>query len=132
MEKAIFHTSLGWVGVAVSEQGILRVVLPKKTKGAVVRELHGEATRSADVSPVLDTAVNLLGRYFAGEPVLFDLPLDLRYYTPFQRAVWRAAAEIPCGETRSYSWVAMRIKNPRAARAVGGALGANPVPVLIP
>lgn len=132
MGKAIFHTSLGWVGVAVSEEGILRVVLPKKTKGAVMRELQGEVRRSAAASPVLNKAENLLGRYLAGESVLFDLPLDLRYYTPFQRAVWRAAAEIPCGETRPYAWVAMRIKNPRAARAVGGALGANPVPVLIP
>lgn len=132
MGKAVFHTSLGWVGVEVSERGILRVVLPKKTKGDVVREMHGGARRSAAVSPALRKAVSLLGRYFAGERVLFDLPLDLRYYTPFQRAVWRAAAEIPCGETRSYAWVAERIKNPRAARAVGGALGVNPVPVLVP
>jgi methylated-DNA-[protein]-cysteine S-methyltransferase len=132
MGKAIFRTPLGWVGVAVSEQGVTRIVLPKKAKRAVERELHGEERSYAAVSPVLNKAVNLLGRYFAGEHVLFDLPLDLRYYTPFQRAVWRATAEIPSGETRSYAWVAERIKNRRAARAVGGALGANPVPVLVP
>jgi methylated-DNA-[protein]-cysteine S-methyltransferase len=64
--------------------------------------------------------------------VSFDLPLDLRYYTPFQRAVWRAAATIPYGETRSYAWIAKKIGKPKAARAVGQALGANPVPILIP
>jgi methylated-DNA-[protein]-cysteine S-methyltransferase len=132
MRKAIFHTPLGWVGVAVSERGVTRIVLPKREKRSVERELHGEASHYAAPSPVLNKAVNLLGRYFGGERVSFDLPLDLRYYTPFQRAVWRTTAEIPCGETRSYSWIAKRIKNPRAARAVGQALGANPVPVLVP
>ncbi len=56
----------------------------------------------------------------------------MRYYTQFQKAVWRATAGIPYGETRSYAWVAKRIGNPRAVRAVGQALGANPVPIIIP
>ncbi len=56
----------------------------------------------------------------------------MRYHTAFKQAVWKATADIPLGETRSYAWVAKRIKNPRAARAVGQALGANPVPILIP
>jgi methylated-DNA-[protein]-cysteine S-methyltransferase len=81
---------------------------------------------------MLAKTTELLRRYFSGESVSFDLPLDLRYYTPFQQAVWRATVEIPRGETRSYAWIAKRIKNPRAARAVGRALGANPVPVLVP
>jgi O-6-methylguanine DNA methyltransferase len=56
----------------------------------------------------------------------------MRYYTAFQQAVWKAASGIPYGETRSYAWVAKRIRKPRAARAVGQALGANPVPIIIP
>jgi O-6-methylguanine DNA methyltransferase len=81
---------------------------------------------------MLKKAVKLLQDYFSGGRVAFDLPLDLRYYTPFQQAVWRAAAEIPYGETRSYAWIAKRIRNPRAVRAVGQALGANPIPIIIP
>ena len=81
---------------------------------------------------MLEKAAKLLGAYFSGKSVSFDLPLDLRYYTRFQQAVWKAAAEIPYGETRSYAWIARRIKNPRASRAVGQALGANPVPIIIP
>jgi O-6-methylguanine DNA methyltransferase len=81
---------------------------------------------------VLGKAVKLLRKYFSGERVSFDLALDLRYYTAFQQAVWKASAEIPRGETRSYAWIAKKIKKPRAVRAVGQALGANPVPVIIP
>jgi len=136
----VFKTSFGWVGVAATEQGIYRIILPKEDKKAVEQELINPGCTGvrktvesrSDVSHNLEKAVKLLRRYFEGERVSFDLPLDLRYYTPFQLAVWRATAEIPRGETRSYGWIAKRIKNPLAARAVGRALGANPVPVLVP
>jgi O6-methylguanine-DNA--protein-cysteine methyltransferase len=81
---------------------------------------------------VLKKAVTLLQKFFSGERVSIDLSLDLSYYTGFQRAVWKAAREIPYGEMRSYAWIAARIGKPKAARAVGNALGANPVPVIIP
>jgi methylated-DNA-[protein]-cysteine S-methyltransferase len=139
MEKTVFHTPLGWVGVSLSEEGICRIVLPRTGKKPVERELNGEGPEvhgsqkvTQDKSRMLAKTAELLRRYFSGERVSFDLPLDLRYYTPFQQEVWRATAEIPYGETRSYGWIAKRIKNPRAARAVGRALGANPVPVLVP
>ncbi len=56
----------------------------------------------------------------------------MRYYTAFQQAVWKASAKIPYGETRSYAWVAKRVRNQKAARAVGKAMGANPIPIIIP
>jgi O-6-methylguanine DNA methyltransferase len=134
INNAVFRTSLGWVGVAATEQGISRIVLPKKDKAAVLRELGYEAVEveSGPAAPLLAKAVKLLKRYFSGESVSFDVPLDLRYYTPFQQAVWKAAAAIPSGKTQSYAWIAKRIRNPKAARAVGQALGANPVPIIIP
>ncbi len=74
----------------------------------------------------------LLHRYFQGETVAFDsLPLQLTG-TPFQQAVCKALADIPYGETRSYQWMAERVGRPRATRAVGGALGYNPLPVILP
>jgi methylated-DNA-[protein]-cysteine S-methyltransferase len=60
------------------------------------------------------------------------LKYDLRRLTDFERAVLRKALEIPKGEVRSYSWIAKEIGRPRAVRAVGNALGNNPVPILIP
>jgi O-6-methylguanine DNA methyltransferase len=59
-------------------------------------------------------------------------PLDLSSGTDFQQRVWRALRKIACGRTRSYGQVARAIGNPKAVRAVGGACGANPVPVLVP
>ena len=139
IKKVVFLTSLGWVGAIVSGRGIRRIALPKKNKKAAERELdnaecgatNADMTHAGD-STILKKAVKLLQQYFSGERVLFDLPLDLRYYTRFQQAVWKAVAEIPYGETRSYAWIAKRIRKPLAARAVGQAVGANPVPIIIP
>ncbi len=125
----IFKSKLGWAGVAVTERGISRVVLPKPSKKRAERALlRSEQTAATTLS---GKAVKLLQRYFSGERVTLDLPLDIRSYTTFQQAVWKAAAEIPYGETRSYAWIAKRIKRPLAARAVGQALGANPLPVIM-
>jgi O-6-methylguanine DNA methyltransferase len=59
-------------------------------------------------------------------------PLDWSGKTEFQKAVWRAMLKIPAGQTRSYGEVAAAIGKPKAVRAVGGACGANPIPVLVP
>jgi methylated-DNA-[protein]-cysteine S-methyltransferase len=147
----VFKTALGWAGVAVSDHGVCAIVLPKKEKKAVERELKsptstltpalspggrgkkGEgALSSRGIEKMLERAAKLLSQYFSGERVSFDLPVDMRYHTAFRQAVWKATAEIPRGETRSYAWVAKRIRKPGAARATGQALGANPVPIIIP
>lgn len=77
------------------------------------------------------TAKAQLTAYFAGELVDFDLPLVL-HGTPFQESVWRTLPSIPCGETRSYGWLARTIGRPTAFRAVGAANGDNPLPVILP
>ncbi len=134
----IVETVMGWLGLAVSEQGIRSIVLPKKDKKSVQRELESAecGVRISELPSGVNNTVRKAGanlrKYFSGDRVLFDLPLDMRYYTQFQKAVWRAAGGIPYGETRSYAWVAKKIGNPRAVRAVGQALGANPVPIIIP
>jgi O-6-methylguanine DNA methyltransferase len=61
-----------------------------------------------------------------------DLPFDLRHVSEFERAVLLKALEIPRGEVRPYHWIAREIGRPKAVRAVGTALGSNPIPVLIP
>lgn len=79
----------------------------------------------------IQSAASQLREYFAGTRTQFDIPLDPAG-TPFQRDVWKATVQIPFGQTRSYWWVAVRMGNPYATRAVGGALGANPIPIIIP
>ena len=73
-----------------------------------------------------------LQAYAAGKAIKFGCRLDLSAGTPFQQKVWRALQTIPRGETRSYAWVAKAIGKPKAARAVGAACGANPVPIIVP
>jgi methylated-DNA-[protein]-cysteine S-methyltransferase len=86
---------------------------------------------AAGSSPVLDQASRELDEYFAGDRTFFDVPLELEG-TSFQLAAWQALAEIPYGETRSYSAQAARIGRPAAVRAVGAANGRNPVSIVLP
>jgi len=139
ISRLVMHCDLGWIGVAATSGGALRIILPGKSKKTVNRNLQGtmcsvarsEKPKSSS-GEILQATKKSLTRYFSGKSVSFDVPLDLRYHTPFQQAVWRAAAEIPYGQTRPYAWIARTIKNPRAVRAVGQALGANPIPIIIP
>jgi len=78
-----------------------------------------------------ETVLAQLHEYLEGKRRTFDVPLDLRG-TPFQQAVWNQLLRIPYGETRSYSEVAASIGRPTALRAVGRAVGANPVSIVIP
>lgn len=82
--------------------------------------------------PILKQASQQLGDYFAGRRRHFDLPLDLNCGTVFQQSVWRALLEIPQGEVISYGEVSRRIGKPAAVRAVGGAVGRNPVSIVVP
>ncbi len=73
----------------------------------------------------------MLDSYFRGEPILLDYPLDISG-TDFQKRVWEIVKQIPYGQVRSYKWVASKIGNPKAARAVGTAISRNPVVLIIP
>lgn len=81
--------------------------------------------------PLLKEAAQQITDYFAGRRDRFELPLDL-HGSPFQRSVWQALCEIETGATSSYADVARRIGSPAAVRAVGAAVGRNPVSVIVP
>lgn len=81
--------------------------------------------------PVLKETARQLHDYFNGQLTKFTLPLDFQG-TEFQRHVWQALLEIPFGETRSYGQIAAAIGYPKAVRAVGGANGRNPLPIVAP
>ncbi len=81
--------------------------------------------------PILRKACEQLGEYFGGDRREFDLPLAPQG-TAFQQQVWRALADIPYGQTRSYAQLAQRLGRPTATRAVGAANGRNPLPIVLP
>ncbi|MCP2035782.1 methylated-DNA-[protein]-cysteine S-methyltransferase [Planomicrobium sp. HSC-17F08] len=95
--------------------------LKKRFPGAVLHE------NPDSLAPYLQE----LQGYFSGNRTLFSLPIDVKG-TPFQEEIWQALREIPYGQTVSYSDIAARIQRPAAVRAVGAAIGANPVMISVP
>ena len=85
----------------------------------------------ADDAPVLASARSQLAEYFGARRSGFDLPLAPRG-TPFQKAVWKALLAVPFGATSTYGAIAAAIRRPTAVRAVGAAIGANPIGIVIP
>ena len=81
--------------------------------------------------PMVELLARQLGDYLDGKRTTFDVPL-LAHGTKSQRAVWAELAKIPYGTTVTYGDLAAKVGRPRSARAVGGAVGANPIPILIP
>ncbi|HEY8496776.1 MAG TPA: methylated-DNA--[protein]-cysteine S-methyltransferase [Limnochordales bacterium] len=141
-------TPLGPLEIYGGPQGVRAIRFARSsTKGQEVRIAPGQAAdeskaipddghagsavpNDAFPAPVRQAAAQLK-EYFAGHRREFDFPLDLEG-TPFQLAVWRCLCSIPFGETRSYAWVARTIGRPTAFRAVGQAIGSNPIPIVVP
>ncbi len=126
-------TPIGEVWVAASDSGVCAVGLvrghPDKLLAWLSKHI-GPEHRYAE-NDLLIRAVAQLQEYFSGERQEFDIPLDRRG-TPFQQRVWDEVARVPYGTVVSYGEIAARIGRPLAARAVGGAMRANPIPIFIP
>jgi len=127
----IFNTPAGYSGILASARGLLRTTLPHPSDEEVHQLLGGinQARWSPDFFQDL---AERLRDYFAGNKVAFPDRLDLTGATAFQRKVWEITRLISYGESRSYKWLAEQIKKPGAWRAVGQALGSNPLPIIIP
>jgi len=82
-------------------------------------------------TPIFQATIRQLKEYFAGSRSVFDLDLEPEG-TEFQKKVWRALQKIPRGKLTSYGFVARRVGRPAGARAVGGAIGRNPIAIVIP
>ena len=120
------RTSVGPVVVAVQNGRPVRVYLGQAPVAQARKELGRVRRDDMDAARVLRMVHDAL----AGKPV--KDPLDHLDATAFERAVWRAACDIPRGKVMTYGTIARRIDRPRAARAVGNALHRNPLPLLVP
>ena len=105
--------------------------LTVETAGGAITALRFSGGVSDVPEPADREAARQLEAYFQGARQSFDLPVAPAG-TSFQRTVWAAMAQIPYGETVTYGELAARIGRPGAARAVGRACGANPIPVILP
>jgi O-6-methylguanine DNA methyltransferase len=127
-------TPIGQLWMACSERGICKVVFPDEGARATLDRwlaTHIAGSELTTTSALLEHTSAELGEYFAGIRHDFTLPLDLRG-SSFHQRVWLALTNIPYGHTVSYGDLARGLGAPKAARAVGAACGANPVPIIAP
>jgi len=150
-QSVTFNTAWGWMGMTASakgaQAGVSRIILPQASRRAVERELSRPLTRALaplngrtaagaaqhkHTARVLREARAHVVAFLEGKRRALDFPINLSGGSAFRRRVWRAIVPIPYGRVRSYKWVARRVGGTHYARAVGHALGANPVPIVIP
>jgi methylated-DNA-[protein]-cysteine S-methyltransferase len=131
----VFDTPLGRCGIAWRGERVLATSLPETDDGRVVAALR---RRSPALEPGVPpegiaAGIDAVRRLLGGVAVRIDfLDLDLDRVPAFDRRVYDVTLAIPAGETRTYGEVARAIGEPDAARAVGRALGANPIPIIVP
>jgi methylated-DNA-[protein]-cysteine S-methyltransferase len=126
---------VGELLLAASPRGLLRVAYLDAPGDAddVLAQLAARISPRILAAPArLDPARRALEEFFAGRRTAFDLPLDWRLTAGFRRRVLRATSRIPFGSVSSYRGVAAAAGSPRAFRAAGTALGANPLPIVVP
>ena len=124
-------TAEGEFTARYSVKGLAEIDWPKSVGRASSRAVKPRVV-PAQILRWHSTTTKALKAILAGRDAQGLPPLDWSGKTEFQKSVWREMLKIPIGKTKSYGEVAAAIKNPKAVRAVGGACGANPVPVLVP
>jgi methylated-DNA-[protein]-cysteine S-methyltransferase len=116
-------------GSQVSESDF---VTRQRERGLEPVRLERIENASPEVQAILRHAASELNEYFGGQRARFDVPLDWGSMAPFQRAVLEATVSVPFGHVETYAGIARKIGKPGATRAVGNALGRNPIPVIVP
>ena len=130
--QARADTALGPVRLAASPTGLCGIWFEGQ-RHEPSQQLYGStAWAEADGHPLLQAATGQLQQYLRGERDGFDLPLDLSGGTPFQQQVWQALRGIAPGATTSYGSLSAAIGKPAAVRALGAAVGRNPVSIVVP
>ncbi|OQR63299.1 cysteine methyltransferase [Streptomyces maremycinicus] len=135
---AVVDTDIGPLLLAATDEGLLNVVfhagdaIRDQALGRLAARLGREPVEAPGF-PLLAEAIRQVEAYFAGERRTFELPLDWSLIAGFNRQVLRELASgVPYGAVVGYGDLARRVGQPRAAQAVGVAMGANPLPVVVP
>jgi O-6-methylguanine DNA methyltransferase len=136
LRHTLLLTVVGPLLAAATEEGLLRLTFlheayEYRTRMRALARQLGDDTVLVENEPSFAPLIAQLGEYFCGRRRTFDLPLDLRG-SAFQLAVWRRLGHIPFGKLRSYQRIAKEIGRPQALRAVGQAVGKNPIAIVLP
>ena len=119
MEKTYYLSPIGLLEIKGSSKGIASISFIANVDSVI------------ENPPCLQNCVNQLNDFFNGKRKIFNLDFDLQG-TDFQKKVWNEILKIPFGKTKTYNQIAIKLNNKEAVRAVGNALGKNPVAIIIP
>jgi len=133
---SLFPSPIGIIRL-ISFRGRLTHLLFQKTEKRLLAHVLTQIKAKSGSLPIEDTGLfqywhNLLERYFCGERVIFNEPVDLMQGTVFQEKIWNEIAKIPYGVAQSYQEIANQLGMKKSARVVGGACAVNPIPIIIP
>lgn len=131
----LFPTAFGTCGIAWRDGGLTRLQLPEHDVSATERRLalRASAAQPGKEPPWVQWAIVALQRYFVGRAIDFNgVLVDLDRSSPFHQRIYAALREIAWGKTITYGALAAEVGAPDAARAIGQAMGRNPVPIIIP
>lgn len=121
-EETFYKSPIGYIKITAGNKGITGIDFIKG---------KSKIKPSKTSNVLLQSCIKQLDEYFQGKREKFELIINL-YGTEFQKKVWLELLKIPFGQTLSYAEIAKRIKNPKAVRAVGQAIGRNPISIVVP
>ena len=124
----VVDSPVGVLHVARTDRGLCRISYTPAGQDEVVARLFGTRV----LRTPLDEVRRELDEYFEGRRTQFDVPVDWSLSKGFTRRILRATAKVPYGEVSTYRQMAAKAGNERAVRAAGNALGANPIPIVVP
>lgn len=124
-----FSSTLGTLFVISTPKGVSNIIFGKDRFKQFISNLNGVKLMEGGRA---EKSAREIKFYLEGNLKEFGSELDLSSGTPFQASVWRELLKIPYGNVKTYREIAEKIGNPRAARAVGNAAGANPIPIIVP
>ena len=123
--RRLLPTPIGLISIATTEKGVAALDILRPVASLA------EFSASDSAREIAELAAGQLREYFDQDRTKFEVPIDVGG-TQFQEAVWSEISKIGFGKTLSYGQIAERIGRPKGSRPVGGAVGANPVPIIIP
>lgn len=126
-------TELGRLAIVTTDNGVCDIsYLENDDINSVLRRVESRGILATEQQGFVEPVIEQLSEYFARTRTQFFLPIDLFGVTPFTRSVLEATNHVPCGKVVTYGQIAEGIGQPKSSRAVGNALGRNPVPIVVP
>lgn len=133
METMVFDTALGAFGIGWTDAGVARLQLPGIDRLALLERINRDGAQAGEPTRAIEAIINRIEDYAEGEAVDFSgVPLDLEKVPEFNRRAYALLLQIGWGETTTYGALARELGDVGLSRAVGAAMGANPIPLIIP